>query len=33
MYLTIKQTSEKWNISENKILELIKTNKLLGYHY
>ncbi|KNG79406.1 Fic family protein [Mycoplasma sp. HU2014] len=31
MYLTIKQTSEKWNISEQDILNLINQNKIYGF--
>ncbi|EOA07572.1 Hypothetical protein, probable Fic family protein [Mycoplasma yeatsii 13926] len=31
MYLTIKQTSDKWNISEQKILDLINQNKIYGF--
>ncbi|CBW54339.1 Conserved hypothetical protein, probable Fic family protein [Mycoplasma mycoides subsp. capri LC str. 95010] len=31
MYLTIKKTSQKWNISEDEILNLIKNDQIFGY--
>ncbi|WP_265496332.1 hypothetical protein [Mycoplasma mycoides] len=29
MYLTVKKASQKWNISEDEILNLIKNNSII----
>ncbi|WP_322555920.1 hypothetical protein [Mycoplasma mycoides] len=31
MYLTVKKASQKWNISEDEILNLIKNDQIFGY--
>lgn len=31
MYLTVQKASQKWNISEDEILNLIKNDQIFGY--